>query len=276
MKDEAKKIGDLLPKIRESVELPEQEFECPTHGKFRGHATKMPSLSGREDWIIQPDCPKCAAEKAEKEVRERAVREERDRIERFRAMNIGEKFWGEDFSTFNAYSPSLKKYLQTCKDFAQNPKEKHLVMLGANGNGKTHLAASILKQTGGVIYTAFEIGLRLHAAYNGYESEWQIFKELCETPVLVIDEVDRVKDSEFGHHWMSHVMGERYKHLLPIIFISNCHMQDDCTEQEKPCPKCLEYHLENDVLSRIYESGALMKFKASDYRYKKRMAGRGA
>ena len=250
------------------VNLPEQAFTCQKHGAYRGAPRRCNSFDGRVK-IIPPDCPKCLEEAALAKEKEEAELKTRQKTARFTQMNIGKKFWDEDFSTFNAYTPQLKAHVQTCREFAAAPHGK-LVMLGENGNGKTHLAVSILKETSGVLYTAYEITLKLHAAYNGFGSEWEIFKELCETPLLVIDEVEKVKDSQHKSNWMSHVVGKRYDHLLPIIFIANCHMKNDCTSNEKPCPKCLEFHLENDVISRIVEDGSLLKFSGADYRYKKR------
>jgi DNA replication protein DnaC len=145
-------------------------------------------------------------------------------------------------------------------------------MLGENGNGKTHLAIGILKQLGGVIYTAYEIGVRLRQSYNGETKEWEVFDELCSVPLLVIDEVEKIKDSESKQNWVSFVVGKRYDRMLPIIFIGNCHTQKDCKEIQQPCKRCLEYHLENDVLSRIIEDGVILKFNSDDYRRKIRKA----
>jgi DNA replication protein DnaC len=148
-------------------------------------------------------------------------------------------------------------------------------MLGENGNGKTHLAVSVLKKLGGKIYTAYEIGTMIRQGYGGGTREWEVLHELCTVPLLVIDEVEKIKDSEAKQHWISHIVGKRYNRLLPIVFIANCHTLSDCTAKVKPCPKCLEYHLENDVLSRIIEDGIIMKFNSDDYREKIRDARLG-
>jgi DNA replication protein DnaC len=145
-------------------------------------------------------------------------------------------------------------------------------MIGENGNGKTHLAVSVLKKLGGVIYTAFEISVNLRQSYGGDTKEREVFDELCTVPLLVIDEIEKIKNSEAKQAWMSHVIGKRYSRMLPIILIANCHRQKDCTQQKKPCPRCLEYHLENDVLSRIIEDGIIMQFSSEDYRRKIRDA----
>jgi DNA replication protein DnaC len=188
-------------------------------------------------------------------------------------MNIGRKFWNESFETFDDYTDELKEHLATAREFAGKPEGK-LVMLGEHGNGKNHLAASILKKTGGLIYRAYEIGLLLRQAMNGSTTEYEVLTRLCETPLLVIDEIEKLKDSEAKNHWLSYVVGKRYDDMLPVIFIGNCHTQNACREKQRPCPKCIEYHLENDILSRIIEDGIIMEFTGDDYRERIR-AGRG-
>jgi DNA replication protein DnaC len=93
----------------------------------------------------------------------------------------------------------------------------------------------------------------------------------------VIDEVEKVSETQAKQNWLSHIIGKRYNKMLPVIFIANCHSQVDCPyykAEHKPCSKCIEYHLENDVLSRIVENGKVIKFTGEDYRYKIRAARR--
>jgi DNA replication protein DnaC len=252
-----KSLGEIL-KIN-LRKLPDREFACPKHGSYSG----KPIQTMLE--AITPECPIC---KKEKEAIEEAERQEKDRIDQIVKMNIDERYWNSNFENFNAYNEELKKHLRMAENFAGNPDGK-LVMLGENGNGKTHLAISVLKKLGGKIYTAYEIGVRLRQSYTGETKEWEILNELCTVPLLVIDEVEKIKDSESKQNWVSHVVGKRCNRRLPIIFIANCHTKADCKERIKPCSKCLEYHLENDVISRIVEDGLVMKFTSEDYRKRK-------
>jgi DNA replication protein DnaC len=269
---EANKIGDLMPKIKGPVDLPEAEFDCPKHGKYRGIPTRIFSFFGKDEYITTPECPECKRETDSRE-REKAELEERARlVNKYKRMNIGEKFWNESFETFDDYTDELKKNLTTARRFAEKPEGK-LVMLGEHGNGKNHLAVSILKKTGGLIYRAYEIGLLLRQTIKGTATEYEVLTRLCGTPLLIIDEIEKLKDSEAKNHWLSYIVGKRYDDMLPIIFIGNCHTQDDCKEEQRPCPKCIEYHLENDILSRIIEDGIIMKFTGEDYREKIRMQG---
>jgi DNA replication protein DnaC len=108
-----------------------------------------------------------------------------------------------------------------------------------------------------------------------FNREWKILGKLCETPLLVIDEIGRTKGMDWEMNWLSHVFNKRHANCRPTILISNRHLMSDCPEGAKGCPKCLESFFDNDVISRIVEDGIVMKFAGEDYRYKIRAAERG-
>jgi DNA replication protein DnaC len=259
------------------AELPEREFECRKHGKYRGRPLRLPFL----DEPHNPPCPVCGAERAAREAaardREAAADRERlrlKRVKRLEDLNIGQKFWDESFETFDAYTPELKEHFEACRDFTKNHRGRMLVMLGNNGTGKNHLAASILKTTGGVMYTVYEIELLLRQSYAGETREYQVINRLCEAETLVIDEIGRTKSADWELNWLSHVINKRYGNCRPTVLISNKHLKDDCPRGDAGCPDCLQNWVGNDVLSRIIEIGLVMEFTGEDYRSKKRMAGR--
>jgi DNA replication protein DnaC len=247
-------------------------LQCPKHGEYTGHVITI-KFPGKKDYSLNPECPECQKEIEAEKLREKEEQAKQQAIRKLRSMNIDERYDDSTLDNFDAYNNELKKYLDICRAFAEKPDGK-LVMLGKNGNGKTHLAIGVLKKLGGVIYTASEIAINIRASYrdDAETKEDEVFYELCSVPLLVIDEVEKIKESEWKSHWMSHIIGKRYNRMLPIIFISNCHLKKNCTEQDKPCPYCLEYHLENDVLSRIFEDGVIMEFNSGDYRRKIRQA----
>ena len=248
---------------------------CILHGEYTGQTHRMEVLKGKVI-EIPPICPACEMEAAEEKARKDEETRKRRAIEKWRGMNIEPRFYDATFEGFNAYNAELGNHLETCRAFAKKPDGK-LVMMGENGNGKTHLAVSILKAVGGVIYTAYEIGIKLRRSYKGDTHEWEVFNELSTAPLLVIDEVEKIADTDAKQHWFSFVIGKRYDRYLPTILISNCHRQKNCREQKRPCPRCLESHLENDVISRITEKSVAMTFSSGDYREKIRDArlGRG-
>jgi DNA replication protein DnaC len=268
-----KSSGEILSEIkfRRPETMPEADFNCPKHGKYTGRPIRhfIHFGNGDKGFVTDPECPKCLEEEAIRREREEAEKKKREEINRFMGMGIDEKYWPETFDTFNAYTPELEKHLETMRKFSENPEDCKLVMLGENGNGKTHLAIGALKKIGGLIYTAYEIGLMLRESYYGKINQYEFLQKLCKTPLLVIDEVERVSETQAKQNWLSHVIGKRYNKMLPVILISNCHLQANCPYykvEHKPCSKCIEYHLENDVLSRIIESGKVMNFNGEDYR----------
>ena len=239
-------------------ELHEKTMICPLHGGY----TFNPLVYNGS--VIYAGCPECVKIREEKE--SAGTRPEYDRL---KDMNIGLAYLETCFDNFDACNGSLQTHLKTAANFARNPCGK-LVMLGSNGTGKTHLAVSVLKQTGGVIYTAFEIGAMLRRSYNGDSKEWEMLKELCEVKLLVIDEIGRTKGSDWELNWLSHVINKRHENHRPLILISNRHLEYDCPLDGKDCKHCLENYFDNDVISRIIEDGLVMKFDSEDYRYKKR------
>jgi DNA replication protein DnaC len=242
--------------------------DCPKHGKQPCAIVK--TSFGSLNTETSPECPVCVKERSEAEKSLALEKREKQRLIRlWQSMNIEPRFYGADFENFDAYNDELSRHLQRCREFAKKPAGQ-LVLLGENGNGKTHLAVSILKKTGGIIYLAYEIGILLRQSYGGKAKldEAGIFEKLCGAPLLVIDEAEKIKDSEAKRSWLSYVVNKRYNSMLPVIFIANCHTQSKCGEAQKPCPRCIEYHLENDVLSRIIEDGIIMNFTNSDYRVK--------
>jgi DNA replication protein DnaC len=255
------KVGSLLGRD----ELPEQEYDCPKHGKFKGIPVKLRLV----DHIINPPCPKCQeeeeSEKAEAEKKRREEKAESHRVQRLVELNIGERNWGSTFENFDAYTPELKHHLAICRDFANDPKGRKIVMLGNNGTGKNHLASAILKKTGGILYTIMEIEILLHQSYSGDTQEYEVIRGLCDVGMLIIDEIGRTKGGDWELNWLSHVVDQRHKNLMPFVLMSNNHLKENCPEGGG-CPKCIEGRLGNDILSRIIEDGVVLNFTGDDYR----------
>lgn len=255
---------DIKPLNSQGEEFAEEDFNCPKHGIYRGRKYIIfPNIPSSR--LCIPECPECSRERDRIKVRDMEAQKTQREISRLKAMNVGKRFWGESFETFNAYTDELNRHLETAKVFANDPRGRKLVMIGEHGNGKNHLAIAVLKVVGGVIHSAYEIGAMLRQSYNGETREWKVLQKLCGKRLLVIDEIEKIKGSEWDHNWMSYIINKRHENLLPTIFISNCHLKEDC-QTKAGCQKCLENNLTDDVLSRITEDGLIMKFTAKDYR----------
>jgi DNA replication protein DnaC len=269
MIEQAKKTGDLMNIER----LPLRSYECKKHGTYM--ALPMIMRIGSIEKKINPSCPICEEEiekQEEKQEEERQGRVEeavrRKQINRFERMNIGSKFWNESFETFDAYTGELRHHLEVCRTFSRTPQGRMLVMLGKNGNGKNHLAASILKLLGGNMYSVFEIELLLKRSYSHEISEWKIYRHLYKAPLLVINEIGRHKIGDWEMNFLSYIINKRYENMMPIVLISNNHLKENCPKNG--CPDCFQNYLGNDVISRIIEVGEIMMFTGGDYRMKLR------
>jgi len=271
---EIKKTGDIVGGILSEAVLEEREYDCPKHGKYIGRP-KWIKLLKKEG---APLCPKCEEEsekqraaeeqkRQEESKRIQAEREKADRIKRLTDLNIGERLWNESFETFDAYTDELKHHLEICMEFADNPQGRKLVMLGNNGTGKNHLAASILKVTGGVIYKIYQISSMARQAQSEFR-EQEFYDKLCKAEMLVIDEIGRTNNSAFETNWFSYVFDKRHENLKPIVLISNKHLKESCPSKGG-CPDCFQNWVGNDVLSRIIEDGLVMEFTGEDYRGQK-------
>ena len=249
--------------------LPNQSYICPKHGVYTGCPME---IYGR---TIDPQCPQCDQAIAEEESKYNKIIsalsesvDANDNKQRCVEMNIGEKFWEESFDTFDPYTDELKRHFDISITFASNPKGRMLVMLGKNGNGKDHLAASILKKTGGLTHSVFEIELLLKECYSGRKSEIDLYNRLCSVEVLVLNEIGRHKAGKWEMDFMSYIIDKRYQNYKPVILISNKHLRRNNCKDE--CPDCLQTYIGNDVISRIAEGGEVMEFTGEDYRYIKR------
>ena len=132
MTENVKTAGEVTA-MSFSEDSEQKELACEKHGRYSGVVTRMVAMG--KNWVIETPCPSCEEErkKADKEEKEGCKKDmlakiEKCRTDKLREMNIGEKFWNESFDTFNAYTDELKRYLQICVAFAENPQGRMLVM----------------------------------------------------------------------------------------------------------------------------------------------------
>lgn len=104
---------------------------------------------------------------------------------------------------------SLVDMMQQDKSF-KNFTKKSLILTGATGVGKTHLAQSIAKKSG-LLYQNFNIC----ALYHGYKTEKQVLYELIEQwnsinepTVVIFDNVDFLDSKMSNHPVLSHILYE--------------------------------------------------------------------
>ena len=105
------------------------------------------------------------------------------------------------------------------------PEIKGLLFMGPSGVGKTHLAVSILKaivelKGGSGFFCHFpELLTKLKKSWNDPSvSEKSILDPVLNSDIVVIDEIDGVKISDWSLEMTDYVINSRYNQNKPTVF----------------------------------------------------------
>lgn len=113
---------------------------------------------------------------------------------------------------------------------AEGPES--LLVQGANGSGKSHLAAAIAKRWGARWCTMIKILLRVRRSFHiinpasGDKSELGIIEEFSAVPRLVIDDITAMNTTDFGLSTALAILSERIDQKLPTIVTSFMRLDD--------------------------------------------------
>lgn len=252
---------------RQIVEEKEGIEICPKHGNYKCNISIL--KNGEE---IKSECPECKKEREqeeEKRQRERAERKENERIQKnIEEGNIEIDYQGLTFNDYRAETRQQKMALEAVKDLIEGKKKK-VVLLGETGLGKTMLGSLAVKYMGGKIYRMYDIAtmIRQSYSYNAKITELEIVEELSSLPLLVIDEVGKVGNSEAVRNWMSAIIDKRHSRKLPLILAGNLHIISECKHREQGgCPECFENYFGQDILSRLTEDTTIVIMRGKDNR----------
>ena len=143
---------------------------------------------------------------------------------------------------------------------------RSMVLLGATGTGKTHLACGLLRhvlEKGGTgqYTTVMDMLGRIKATFGGAgETEAAVIDDLTKCDLLVIDEVGRSLDSNYEVAQFFRVLDKRYQWQKPTVLATNLTQ-----------PKLREF-LGDAVVDRLREAGgALLSFDWASQRSTKRV-----
>ena len=250
------------PKV---IEEGDEYNACLNHGSYKVHFIKY---SDGVKVITPKSCPKCAEEREREQKQHEDEIRRMDLLKEYRSRNISPEYFDKTLDDFIAETKGQKAALEAVKDIIASKKGK-LILIGSNGVGKTMLGEIAVKIMGGKIYTMYEIATRIRQSYvpGAKESELDILNELVEEPLLVIDEVGRLKMSEAVQDWFSYILDKRHTYDKPYFIIGNLHFRNDCNEKERGgCPKCFENYFDTDILSRLTQNSVVVEIIAKDNR----------
>jgi DNA replication protein DnaC len=140
--------------------------------------------------------------------------------------------------TFGAFIPepshlsrdrafNLHRAFDTCVAYAQEP-EGWLLLTGAYGCGKTHLAAAIANARvaegySAVFMTAPDLLDHLRAAFspNSETAYDDLFEQLRNTPLLVLDDLGAQSSTPWAQEKLFQLINHRYNAQLPTVITTN-------------------------------------------------------
>lgn len=242
---------------------------CETHGAYVAtvteyHVTDKPTL-------IRSRCPKCLAEARSQEDAKRQAQLAAERNRRVEALfgrsGIPPRFADRSLDTYVAKLPGQRMALNICRAYAGNWPDKRasggsLVLTGAPGTGKTHLACAIggvvvREHLGDVLFVTVSAMLRrIKDTYrkDSERSEQDVLNALSQPDLLILDEIGVQVGSEHEKLLMFEVLNDRYQNLQPTILISNLAVDE------------LEAFLGHRVMDRYRECGAVLAFDWESHR----------
>jgi DNA replication protein DnaC len=202
---------------------------------------------------------------------------------------------GADHAIWNR---SLEQAKLVVEAFARNypaDTETGLLIMGACGAGKTHLAVSALKQIvvrghTGLFYDYRELLKEIQGSYNSESqtTELGVLEPVLTADVLMLDDLGANKPSPWAMETVGHILNSRYNEKKITLLTTN-YLDTTGAESGRAAPgprlpsgqaiaaareDSLEDRLGKRIRSRLYEMCRTIEVSAPDYRREIRSAGR--
>lgn len=227
-------------------EIAREKRTCSKHGDYEAVQVKV---FGSTQW---QGCEKCEREERDTEQR---IEQDKRFNQRIEFARIPLRFRDKGFTEYRAESAGQQRALLLtsayAKDFASQLKEgRCLVLVGAAGTGKTHLALAIAKDVIRQGFTARYV--TVHEAIEAIRETWRsdsvepesaVVKRMAGVDLLVLDEVGVQYGKESEHVELFKILNKRYNDVKPTVVLSNV------------SPDELSRYLGERVYDRLRENG---------------------
>lgn len=189
------------------------------------------------------------------------------RIRHYR-QTVPQRYWNESLDTYKADTDERHATGDAVRQFAHAVELgafRTLILLGAVGTGKTHLACGIIRNVGGLYRLSSTIveEIRHAKSFGAKETEADILDGYGRTCLLVIDEIGRSSAAQEEQYALYQIINERYNRRKPTVLISNQ------TKKE-----FLNY-VGIAAADRLSESAQCIEFTGMSYRAEIRHSGGG-
>lgn len=167
----------------------------------------------------------------EREMAERhRLEEERRLVELDRFFSL-KPFSDKTFATFNPNAMGASEAYNAARKFAEDPdgaQNRWLVLLGAPGTGKTHLAAAIANQrltVGSSVFFAVVPDLLDHLrsafAPSSEVPYNEMFETIREVELLVLDDLGAQNSTAWATEKLFQLINHRYNYRMPTVITTN-------------------------------------------------------
>ena len=169
-----------------------------------------------------------AVRRYEQEQREEALKIERARLEENykKYSGVPSRYLTESLETYKPTAENQKIYdwiLGFVNSVKAGKNTTNIIcLLGKFGTGKTHLGCGIIRQLGGKILTSLELCITYDSCrdFKSDMTRIQYLHKLCESPVLVIDEVGK-GIGNIEKEILPYIVNDFYGSGRILIFLTN-------------------------------------------------------
>ena len=143
---------------------------------------------------------------------------------RYEATGVPSKFYNEDINTYIAETQEEIHNKTVIEQFMAAPKNRVLIMCGNNGNGKTHLACSVLRNGNGLYITSSDLCIEYESAtsYNAPRTRQALLLAMIKPDIVVIDECRKYTlHPELEKFLLSYVGNARYENNKATVYVTN-------------------------------------------------------
>ncbi len=149
------------------------------------------------------------------------------------AAGVPARYQDKTLDNFKGVTPSTAEALLHCRQFAKcYPRTRYrdkdgLMLVGAAGVGKTHLAAGVLwelvgRGADGRFMSVLRLFRNLQTTYQGGGgSEWEVLAPLLRCDVLVVDDLGARRVTDWSHDIITELVSERYDEGLATVLTTN-------------------------------------------------------
>lgn len=194
---------------------------------FLGVKKKFIVEPGRwESELTNGFCKSCFERETKRNEKEKAEKELQEKNSKAIEI-IGGRYAFENFN-FDSYSPKTKSQeiaLKTCREFDFN--FENLMLVGPAGVGKSHLACSILKNSGDCIFNSqrwrvTELLRRIREFNDNAKQQSIEIEKVVYSKILVIEDIGVEKDTVWGSSILWEILDKRIENgINGLILTSN-------------------------------------------------------